>query len=450
MKPVIIISIAVGISVVAVLGIMTFAFSNNYSDSVINTIKNTSRSLNDAKIIIEEEVPKVSEIVSQKAKEAQQTFEKSSEESGKKITEAIKSVPKTSYSQDELLQYALQKINEDRKLAGLEPVSQSNNNAAQIHAEDVLKTRTISHWMTNGEKPYMTYTRLGGTGQVSQNVGISGFPDVEDCKRLFVVCKKIDPFDAIKESEYGMMYDDAASNWGHKDNILRPYHTHVSLGIAYDDYTFVLVQNFEDNYIDFTKRISEVNGIVSFSGTIKEGSLYNISIYYDQIPTPELYQQHKDDKSYQLGEQVTTINKPLSSGTYYKPSSDTFAIADKWVENGDYIDVSFDMSPFVTKAGVYTITVWIENKNDVFTTTSYSIIENKPLVSEDFRSSKVHYACTETQLAQYDELKTKYDELTSQYNKIPQTVTSDQDYQNAMKLYDQLQSLSNQLNSYRC
>ena len=93
------------------------------------------------------------------------TLQKSSKESGKKITDVINSIPtqlaKPS-SSNELIQYALKKINEDREKAGLSPVLLSNNEAAQAHAEDVLKTGTISHWMTNGEKPYMTYTRYGG------------------------------------------------------------------------------------------------------------------------------------------------------------------------------------------------------------------------------------------------------------------------------------------------
>src|SRR6185503_19005010 len=77
----------------------------------------------------------------------------------------------------ELRQYALDLINNDREEHDLPPVELSDNAAAQIHAQDVFETKVISHWMSNGEKPYMTYTRYGGTGDVGQNVGVSG--DVE-------------------------------------------------------------------------------------------------------------------------------------------------------------------------------------------------------------------------------------------------------------------------------
>ena len=64
----------------------------------------------------------------------------------------------------DLKEFALQKINEDRAKFDLQQVKLSQNNAAQVHAEDILKTEQISHWMTSGEKPYMTYTKYNGLG----------------------------------------------------------------------------------------------------------------------------------------------------------------------------------------------------------------------------------------------------------------------------------------------
>jgi hypothetical protein len=64
-------------------------------------------------------------------------------------------------NKEELILYALEKVNKDRVDFGLPPVKLSDNQAAQEHAQDVFETRAISHWMTNGKKPYMTYSRLG-------------------------------------------------------------------------------------------------------------------------------------------------------------------------------------------------------------------------------------------------------------------------------------------------
>ena len=47
--------------------------------------------------------------------------------------------------------YALEKISEDREKFGLHPLYLSQNIAAQKHAEDMLNTKTLSHWTTSGE-----------------------------------------------------------------------------------------------------------------------------------------------------------------------------------------------------------------------------------------------------------------------------------------------------------
>jgi len=278
------------------------------------------------------------------------------------------------FSDKELTEYALQIINEDRKSFNLPPVIISNNEAAQVHADDILKTRAISHWMTNGEKPYMTYAIYGGRGKVSQNVGFGGYQNVEECIQQTAICAKLDPKAKIKSTEYAMMYDDASSNWGHRDNILDKHHTHVSLGISYNDYTFVLVQNFENNYIKFRKLISEDKGQVTFAGTIPRGNLYGIEIYYDVLPTSKVYFENRDATSYGNGDFIAAVVKPLPENQYYEQSSDyTLIVANKWIANDGAVDVSFDISPLMTKRGVYTIIVTIDVDGETFPVASYPV-----------------------------------------------------------------------------
>lgn len=278
------------------------------------------------------------------------------------------------FSDKELIEYALQVINEDRKSFNLAPVTLSNNGAAMVHADDILKTRAISHWMTNGEKPYMTYAIYGGRGKVSQNVGVGGYQNIEECMQHTVICTKIDPKEKINSTEYAMMYDDASSNWGHRDNILDKHHTHVSLGISYDDYTFVLVQNFENNYIKFKKPISENKGKITFAGTIPSGNLYGIEIYYDELPTSKVYFENRDATSYGNGDFIAAVVKPLPENQYYEQSSDyTLIVADKWVASDGVVDASFDISPLMTKRGVYTIILTLDADGEVFPAASYPV-----------------------------------------------------------------------------
>src|SRR5207245_6071189 len=60
-----------------------------------------------------------------------------------------------------------------------------------------------------------------------------------------------DPYNEIKDSEYNMVYQDASSDWGHRDNILDPNHTNVNFGIVFDNNRFYFVEHFENNIISW-------------------------------------------------------------------------------------------------------------------------------------------------------------------------------------------------------
>jgi len=79
--------------------------------------------------------------------------------------------------QQELFEYALELINKDRRTAGLDPVVLNYNKAAQLHAEDMLDNLFLSHWGTDGFKPYMRYTAGGGINYEVENSAYSGWVD---------------------------------------------------------------------------------------------------------------------------------------------------------------------------------------------------------------------------------------------------------------------------------
>ncbi|MGI0046711.1 MAG: CAP domain-containing protein [Nitrosotalea sp.] len=270
------------------------------------------------------------------------------------------------YSGTQLQEYALQLINQDRAQAGLSPVVLSSNQAASSQAQDILGTRQISHWMTDGDKPYMSYTEYGGLGAVQQNVATAL------CEGL--VCS-INPMDQIKAVEYDMMYNDASSDWGHKENILDPHHTSVSLGISYNDNTFVIVQNFENNYISFTQPITYNSGTVSFSGILAQGKIDYIEVDYDSLPTPAVYAQNSHATSYTLGTPLAIVDRPLPLGQYYEqPAGYTMVTANQWSEQGNSVAISFDASKIITKPGVYDVLVWLDSNGQTFPATYYSIV----------------------------------------------------------------------------
>ncbi|HJU33975.1 MAG TPA: CAP domain-containing protein [Nitrososphaera sp.] len=279
---------------------------------------------------------------------------------------------------EELVQHVLDRVNKDRIDFGLPPVELSSNQAAQIHAEDVFRTKQISHWTTSGEKPYMTYTQYDGEGSVQQNVAIAGFSpeQYEQCvTNMLVKCEKIEPLSTIDQLQYEMMYNDKeCCSDGHKSNILDPHHTHVSIGIVYDQYYLALVQNFENNYgLEVDVEDSEIE----ISGTLLDGELDHIAIYYDEMPTRAVYEQNKNLLSYSAGELVAAVVKPLPPGYYYE-SMDGYDIieADKWTRQGDSVNVMFDLADAVDNDGTYTLFALVKDGEEMFDVTSYSVFVN--------------------------------------------------------------------------
>ena len=77
----------------------------------------------------------------------------------------------------ELINYALELINNDREEHNLSTLNLSNDTAAQRHSDDLLAKRIQypSHWSTDGMKPYMKSSIYNGTGYIEQNVAIRGY-----------------------------------------------------------------------------------------------------------------------------------------------------------------------------------------------------------------------------------------------------------------------------------
>jgi uncharacterized protein YkwD len=279
---------------------------------------------------------------------------------------------------EELVQYVLDRVNKDRTDMGLLPVKLSSNEAAQMQAEDVFRTKQISHWTTNGEKPYMTYTQYDGEGSVQQNVAIAGFSpeQYEQCvTNILVECEKIEPLSTIEQLQNEMMYNDKeCCNDGHRNNILDPHHTHVSIGMVYDQYYLAFVQNFENNY---GLNVDVKNSEIEVSGTLLDGQLDHIAIYYDEMPTREVYEQNKDLLSYSAGELVAMVVKPLPPAYYYEsPQGYNLIEANKWDVRRDSVNVTFDLADAVDKDGAYTLFAQVKDGNEMFDVTSHSVFVN--------------------------------------------------------------------------
>lgn len=135
----------------------------------------------------------------------------------------------------ELRQIALDDINKHRTENGLGAISLGSAISPQRYAKELLKEGCIHHISDRGEGPMLRYKNNGDTmflvaENISGGLGTSWMT----------------PKESILDGNNRMMFDDADSNWGHRDNILNPSHRSVSIGIVYDSQRLVMVQDFEE------------------------------------------------------------------------------------------------------------------------------------------------------------------------------------------------------------
>jgi len=256
---------------------------------------------------------------------------------------------------DELVLYALELINIDRAEHGLQNVTLSTINCAQLHAEDMLKNNYFSHWNQDGYTPDMRYTLSGGQGAVTENIAYS----TGLTHRNFYNKAKT----TLERLQYLMMYDDAEWDWGHRDNILNPLHNKVSIGIAYQDQCIYLVQDFEDDHITWdTFSVSDPNKM-TLSGTTAQADYIPASLFvFYSNPSPLSVNQLENapyNGSYNPGTLIATIVPPARSGYYYNWNNYPLdgIEAGIWSQTNTSFQINFSLTKTINnhQKGIYTL-----------------------------------------------------------------------------------------------
>ena len=208
--------------------------------------------------------------------------------------------------------YMLQIINAERKKAGVGTVVLGDNIAAQVHAEAALDNCISSHWGVDGLKPYMRYSLADGYQSNAEN-GIG----------LNYCIKASDGYAAISSirQEIDEAMDRLLHSGGHRVNLLDPHHKRVNVGIAWDKYNTAMIQHFEGDYVEYDRLPHIENGVLSFSGTTRNGAQFSDNlgqqIFYDPPPHTLTPGQVSRSYCYDNGRQVGSLRKPTASGYYY-------------------------------------------------------------------------------------------------------------------------------------
>ena len=258
-----------------------------------------------------------------------------------------------------LASYALQQINVDRAANGTGPVSLGFNQAAQQHADSMLYYGYFSHYDTQGYKPYMRYSLLGGRGADFENVAffsysVSHFTSVSAVE------------DAIKTLENSMVYNDSqCCGNGHRYNILSPLHNIVSIGVAYSGTALYFDEEFENDYIalNFTATPASAPSpyYVTMTGKLAQQVQSPNSIYiaFDGTPSPETPTAlSSGPHEYGPGALVGGVIPPdFFGGCSRRFTQGITVCADSWKFSSSGIDIAFPLDQFAKSygSGVYTI-----------------------------------------------------------------------------------------------
>ena len=174
-------------------------------------------------------------------------------------------------------------INEARTEAGLSAVVRGDNGAAQIHADNSLANCISSHWSIDGLTPDMRYSLAGGYQSANENVYGSDYCRLPNQGYSAISSAA----EEVREAMEGWM-----ESPGHRDNILNPRHRKVNIGLAWDRFNFMAIQQFEGDYIEYTV-LPEINDdVLSMEGKVKNGANLEhgdhirVTVLYNPQPQP--------------------------------------------------------------------------------------------------------------------------------------------------------------------
>ena len=308
----------------------------------------------------------------------------------------------------EFVNYTLTLINADRASSGASPVALSSVLSGQQHADSLAYFGTIGHWDVQGYKPYMRYTLLGGQGSVAENVAFGYCTDspINASEVSVVSCDVKTVENSIAGMEYFMMNNDVTCcNNGHRDDILNPSHTDVSIGVAFNfsSKEVYLVEDFEDSYIN-SESLQVSGNVVTLTGTTQKdmtgwtsgSSGAGIGVFYDPtptgIPTSELtnsascrqYSELHEPPAcqyqggYGQGTQATTVLAPCPP-LYMCDSGSQFTFAQTWQVSSGTFQVSFSLSTLESTYGPGVYTLYLYPNGDLTDPiTSLSIFVSGP------------------------------------------------------------------------
>jgi len=239
-------------------------------------------------------------------------------------------------------------VNAERSKAGLSQLQLDDlaNQVATGHAEDMAKGHFLSHWGSDGRKPYHRFGLAGGTDAVQENASAAN--NIQSLTPEGI-------FEDLRDMHASMMAE-APPTDGHRKTILYPFHTHVGFGLGFNGYNLRLDELFLSRWVhlDPVPREAKPDSVVTVQGKMLNAShfLNEVDIFFEPLPAPPEIDWLRTPRAVSLPDKYTPLRPRAPRGTKY--SNGTFGDFD-WEQGGKFrAPVKLNQGP-----GIYTIVLFV-------------------------------------------------------------------------------------------
>jgi uncharacterized protein YkwD len=267
------------------------------------------------------------------------------------LAKAQTAVQRRKFNDDDLpaaREQLLNLINADRSKAGLSQLQLDAlaNKVATEHAQDMARGQFMSHWGSDGRKPYHRFAFAGGTDAVQENA--SAATNIQSLTPEGI-------FEDLRDMHASMMAEVPPRD-GHRRTILDPFHTHVGFGLGFNGYNLRLDELFLARYVllDPIPRAAKPDSIVAVQGRMINANhfLNEVDVFFEPLPAPPEIDWLRGPRAVSLPEDYAQLRPRALPGTRY---SDGAPGDFDWERGGRFsAPVKLNKGP-----GIYTIVLFV-------------------------------------------------------------------------------------------
>ncbi len=260
-------------------------------------------------------------------------------------------VPRRKFNDDDLpvaRELLLNLVNIDRLKAGSSQLQIDDlaNKVATEHAQDMAKGHFLSHWGSDGRKPYHRVGLAGGTDAVQENA--SAATNIQSLTPEGIL-------EDLRDMHASMMAEVPPRD-GHRKTILDPFHTHVGFGLGFNGYNLRLDEIFLARYVglDPIPREAKPDSVILIQGKMLNANhfLKEVDIFFEPLPTLPEIDWLRTPRAVSLPDTYTALRPRAPQGTKY--ADGTLGDFD-WERGGKFrAAIKLNRGP-----GIYTIVLFV-------------------------------------------------------------------------------------------